>query len=319
MQVQTVQGPIDADDLGIVLVHEHLRFRDEAVAASWPSRYDDEAETAAAVAAVTAARQRGVATIVEPTAMLGGRDVRFMRHVAEATGVRIVACTGIYTYDYLPPYFDNRSEDEIAGHYVEDIEGGIQGTDIRAAFVKCAADAPGMNERVEKLHRAAARASLQTNVPIMAHSRPASDTGPRQVDILLGEGVDPAKVQVAHAGDTDDLDDIEALLDRGVWIGLDRFSMNVPLTTEQRRHTVAELLRRGHAGRLLLSQDYCATIDWYTPAAIAGMFERGIVHPEASMTIVFDEVVPWLREQGVLDDDDFHTVFEDNPRSWLTA
>ena len=31
-QVQTVQGPVDAGELGLVLVHEHVRFRDEAVA-----------------------------------------------------------------------------------------------------------------------------------------------------------------------------------------------------------------------------------------------------------------------------------------------
>lgn len=318
-EVQTVQGPIEAGDLGIVLVHEHLRFRDEAVAANWPSRYDSEAETAAAITAVTAARERGVATIVEPTAMFGGRDVRFLRHVAEATGVQIVPCTGIYTFDFLPPYFENRTEDEIAEHYVEDIERGIQGTDIRAAFIKCAADAPGVNERVEKLHRAAARASLQTGAPIMAHSRPASDTGPRQVDILLEEGVDPAKVQVAHTGDSDDLDYIEGLIDRGVWVGLDRFGLNFPLPHQARLDTTAELLRRGYARRLLFSQDYCATIDWYTPAAIAGMFEQGLVHPQMSMALLFDEVVPWLREGGVLDDDDFRTIFQENPRAWLTA
>lgn len=318
-EVQTVQGPIDDGDLGIVLVHEHLRFRDEAVAANWPSRYDSEAEAAAAITAVAAARERGVATIIDPTAMFGGRDVGFLRHVSDATGVRIVPCTGIYTYDFLPPYFENRSADEIAEHYVEDIERGIQGTDIRAAFIKCAADAPGVNERVEKLHRAAARASLQTGAPIMAHSHPGSGTGPRQVEIFLEEGVDPAKVQVAHTGDSDDLDYIEGLLDRGVWIGLDRFGLNFPLPNEARLDTAAELLRRGYARRLLVSQDYCATIDWYTPTAIAAMFEQGLVHPRMSMTLVFDEVVPWLRERGVLDDDDLRAIFEENPRAWLTA
>ncbi len=318
-EVQTVQGPIDDGDLGIVLVHEHLRFRDEAVAANWPSRYDIEAEAAAAITAVAAARERGVATIVDPTAMFGGRDVGFLRHVSEATGVRIVPCTGIYTYDFLPPYFENRSEDEIAEHYVEDIERGIQGTDIRAAFIKCAADAPGVNERVEKLHRAAARASLQTGVPIMAHSHPGSGTGPRQVEIFLEEGVDPAKVQLAHTGDSDDLNYIEGLLDRGVWIGLDRFGLNFPLPNRARLETAAELLRRGYARRLLVSQDYCATIDWYTPTAITTMFEQGLVHPRMSMTLVFDEVVPWLRERGVLDDDDLRVIFEENPRAWLTA
>src|SRR5271165_1246853 len=175
--VETVQGPVDAGELGTVLVHEHVRFRDEAVAAEWPDRYDDAAELDAALEAVEAAKARGVATIVDPTAMFGGRDVRFMKRVADESGVRIVACTGIYSYDYLPHYFENRDVDLMADHFVEDIERGIQGTDIRAAFLKCAADAPGVTDNVEKIHRAVARAAIQTGAPIMAHSMPAALTG----------------------------------------------------------------------------------------------------------------------------------------------
>jgi len=49
--VQTVQGAVDADELGTVLAHEHVRFRDEAVAAEWPTRYDEGAELDAALEA----------------------------------------------------------------------------------------------------------------------------------------------------------------------------------------------------------------------------------------------------------------------------
>jgi phosphotriesterase-related protein len=317
-QVQTVQGTVDADELGTVLIHEHVRFRDEAVAENWPGRYDPDAELAAALEAVEAAKHRGVRTIVDPTAMFGGRDVRFMQRVAEQTGVRIVACTGIYTYDYLPHYFENRSEDAIAEHFADDIERGIQGTDIKAGFLKCAADAPGVTANIEKIHRAVARASVQTGAPIMAHSRPASNTAPRQLEIFREEGVDPAKIQIAHIGDTDDLDYIEGVLDAGVWIGLDRYGLDMFLPRERRNETTAELLRRGHADRIFLSQDVCATIDWFPQEAVAGLIEGGLVR-DWSMTLVFDAVVPWLREQGVFDDDTFRTIFEDNPRRWLAG
>src|SRR5581483_10914055 len=90
-QVQTVQGPVDAGELGIVLGHEHVRFRDEAVAEQWPTRYDDALELDAALVAVRAAAEHGVRTIVDATAMFGGRDVNFMKRVADETGVRIVA------------------------------------------------------------------------------------------------------------------------------------------------------------------------------------------------------------------------------------
>jgi len=317
-EVQTVEGPLDAQELGLVLAHEHVRFRDEAVAAQWPNRYDEQLEMAAALEAVSAAKERGVQTIVDPTAMFGGRDVNFMQRVSAATGVHIVACTGIYSYDYLPHYFENRDIDVIADHFVEDIEVGIQGTGIRAGFLKCAADAPGVTEHVEKIHRAVARASVQTGASIMAHSMPAVATGPRQVEIFREEGVDMARVQIAHCGDSEDVGYIEGLIDAGVYVGLDRYGLEMYLPIDKRNATAAELLRRGHAERLMISQDFCATIDWFPPEA-AEVFESDGAIRNWSMTLVFDEVVPALREQGVMDDAAFQTIFVENPRRWLAG
>ena len=316
--VETVQGAVDAEQLGVVLIHEHVRFRDEAVAAEWPDRYDEQADMDAAVEAVNAAKQRGVQTIVDPTAMFGGRDVRFMARVAERTGVRIVACTGIYSYDYLPHYFENRDIDAMTDHFVADITRGVQGTDIKAGFLKCAADAPGVTEHVDKIHRAVARASVLTGAPIMAHSMPAVGTGPRQVTIFEEEGVDMARVQIAHCGDTDDVSYIEGLIERGVYVGLDRYGLEMFLPIDKRNATAAELLRRGHAERLMISQDFCATIDWFPPEAEEAFVSQGAIR-NWSMTLVFDEVVPALREQGVLDEETFQTIFVENPKRWLTA
>jgi phosphotriesterase-related protein len=317
-QVQTVQGPVDAGELGIVLGHEHVRFRDEAVAEQWPGRYDDALELDAALVAVRAASEQGVRTIVDATAMFGGRDVRFMKRVADETGVRIVACTGIYSYDYLPHYFENRDVDVMADHFVEDIERGCQGTDIRAAFLKCAADAAGVTEHVEKIHRACARASVKTGAPIMAHSMPAVGTGPRQVEIFEDEGVDLSRVQIAHCGDSEDVGYIEGLLAKGVYVGLDRYGLEMYLPIDKRNATTAELLRRGHAERLIVSQDFCASIDWFPPEA-AEVFESQGAIRNWSMTLVFEEVVPTLREMGVMDDEVFNTIFVENPRRWLTG
>ncbi|HMD57695.1 MAG TPA: hypothetical protein VKG82_09525 [Solirubrobacteraceae bacterium] len=317
-EIQTVQGAVDSRELGLVLAHEHVRFRDEAVAEQWPDRYDDQLELDAALVAVEAARERGVQTIVDPTAMFGGRDVRFMKRVADVTGVRILACTGLYSYDYLPHYFENRGIDVMADHFVEDIERGIQGTGIRAAFLKCAADAPGVTEHVEKIHRAVARASVQTGAPIMAHSMPAIETGPRQVEIFAEEGVDLSRVQIAHCGDSEDVQYIERLIDRGVYVGLDRYGLEMYLPIDKRNAAAAELLRRGHAEQLIISQDFCASIDWFPPEA-AEAFEASGAIRNWSMTLVFDEVVPALRQLGVMDDAAFEQIFVINPRSWLAG
>ena len=89
-----------------------------------------------------------------------------------------------------------------------------------------------------------------------------------------------SKVQVAHTGDTDDLDYIERLLDTGCWIGMDRYGLDIFLPTEQRQKTVLTLLEEGHVERMFLSQDYCSTIDWFPPEVQDPERERGarLVH-----------------------------------------
>ena len=252
--------------------------RDEAVHEQWPSAGTAKEDPPHAVAPgddfdvavreANAALALGVKTICDPTAMFLGRDIEFMRGVSEQTGLQVIACTGIYTYDHLPLFLLNRDADQIADLFIGDIEQGIQGTEIKAGFIKCAADEPGVTENVEKVHRAAARASLRTGAPIMAHTRPASNTGPRQVEIFLEEGVEPAKIQLAHTGDTTDLDYIERVLETGVWIGLDRYGLELYLPFEQRQQTTEALLDRGYADRMFLSADSCATIDYFPPSAI---------------------------------------------------
>jgi phosphotriesterase-related protein len=226
----------------------------------------------------------------------------------------VILATGIYTYEHLPQPMMNRDEDALAEIFVHDIENGIQGTDIKAAFIKCAADEPGVTPNIEKVHRAAARASLRTGRPIMAHSRPASGTGLDQMRIFSEEGVDPAMVQIAHTGDTDDLDYIEKLLDTGCWIGMDRYGLDLFLPTENRQKTVLALLERGYADRMFLSQDFCSTIDWFPPEVQEQLKAQAV--PDWSMTFLFEEVIPQLKERGMTDDQVDQMMVE-NPKRWL--
>ena len=314
--VESVSGPVDVDDLGLTLIHEHFRSTDEASRFQFPHLYDEDAEWEAAMADATAVKGHGVTTVVEPSAMFLNRDAAFSKRVADESGLQILLATGIYTYEHLPQTLQNRTEDQIAGIFVHEIENGIQGTGIKPAFIKCAADEPGVNANVEKIHRGAARASLQTGRPIMAHSRPASETGLEQMRIFAEEGVDPGKVQIAHTGDTDNLEYIEALLETGCWIGLDRYGLDIFLPTERRNATTLALLERGYVERMFLSQDFCSTLDWFTPE-VAEILRASEV-PNWSMTFLFEQVIPTLKEGGMTDDQ-LSQMMVENPKGWLSA
>jgi phosphotriesterase-related protein len=312
--VETTGGAVDVDELGLTLIHEHFRTSDEAGRFQFPHLYDEQAEWEAAIADANAIKGHGVRTVVEPSAMFLQRDAAFSKRVADESGLNVVLATGVYTYDHLPQVLLNRDEDGLASIFVYEIENGIQNTGVKPSFIKCAADAPGVTPNVEKVHRAAARASRQTGRPIMAHSHPASGTGLEQMRIFDEEGVDPALVQIAHTGDTDDLDYIEKLLETGCWIGMDRYGLDIFLPTEKRNATVLALLERGYADRMFLSQDFCSSIDWF-PREVQEYLKANEV-PDWSMTFLFEQVIPVLKEGG-MSDDALNQMMVENPKRWL--
>jgi phosphotriesterase-related protein len=318
--VETTEGAIDADQLGRTLIHEHLMSASEAIRYHFPHLYDFDAERERSLGALRAVREHAVDTFVDPGCMDLSRDAALSKELAAEAGIQMVLCTGVYGqhYTFLPHHFQNRDEDYLADAFVHDIESddGIQGTGVKAAFIKCAADEPGITDDVEKVHRAAARASNRTGRPIMAHSRPASKTGLDQMRIFTDEGVDPGKVQIAHTGDTDDLDYIERLLDTGCWIGMDRYGLDVFLPTEQRQATVLALLDKGHADRMFLSQDWCSTLDWFTPELEEQIKPQ--MAPNWSMTFLFEQVIPELKERGMTDEQ-LDQMMVENPKRWLSA
>ena len=149
----------------------------------------------------------------------------------------------------------------------------------------------------------------------MAHSHPASGTGLRQMEIFADEGVDPAKVQIAHTGDTDDLDYIERVLETGAWIGMDRYGIEMYLPIDRRNATVLALLERGYADRMFLSADSCASIDWFPEEIEQQLLEQGAVK-DWNTTLIHDQVIPTLRAGGMTDAQ-LTTMLEENPRRWL--
>src|SRR5262249_60994449 len=128
-------------------------------------------------------------------------------------------------------------------------------TGVRSGCRKCGVDREGRAPGVERVLRAVAAAHKQTGAPIMVHTHPGTKRG-SEVAKLLGElEVDPHRVQLAHSGDSEDVDYLASLADAGFQLGMDRFGLDSALPTDKRVATVAELCRRGYGGSMVLSQD----------------------------------------------------------------
>ncbi|WP_223167325.1 phosphotriesterase family protein [Nonomuraea sp. SYSU D8015] len=312
---ETVRGPVA--DLGATLMHEHVFGLSPEILWNWPDipeGWDPEARAREAAGKLDALKAEGIDTIVDLTVVGLGRHIPSVQRVAELTSVNIVAATGLYTYDTLPPYFANRGPgslfggpDRLAEFFVRDIAEGIGRTGVKAAMLKCASDHLGMTKGCERVFRAVAEAHLATGAPITTHSHSASKGGLEQQRLLASLGVDLSRVVIGHAGDSADLAYLEELVAGGSYLGMDRFGIETISSFEQRVSTVAAMCERGHAGRMVLGHDsYCFN----------DRFDADVVrvrHPNYHLLHISRDVVPELRKRGVTDDQ-IHQMLVDNPR-----
>jgi phosphotriesterase-related protein len=301
-QVETARGPVELDELGTTLMHEHVFVLNEEIRRNYPGYWAEDERVADAVARLTALAGRGGTAIADPTVLGLGRDIGRISRVAARVPLHIIVATGLYTYNDVPLYFRYRgagdpggASDPMTQMFVGDLTEGIAGTGIRAAFLKCAIDDAGLTPGVERVLRAVAAAHAQTGAPVMVHTHPESGTGRTALGILRAGGVDPARVLVAHCGDSTDLDYLTELADTGALLGMDRFGLDVLLPAEQRIATVAALCERGYAASMVLSHDAACYIDWFTPEQLAAFA------PDWHFEYLFDTVLPALRERGVTD------------------
>jgi phosphotriesterase-related protein len=320
-QVQTVKGPVDTAELGQTLMHEHVFVLTADMQQNYPEEWGSEDERVAdAVGKLQALAAVGVRTIVDPTVVGLGRYIPRIQRIAEQVDLNIVVATGCYTYDDVPFFFHHRGPalnaavgaevpDPMVDLFVRDVEDGIAGTGVRAAFLKCAIDAPGLTPGVERVMRAVAKAHQRTGVPITVHTHPGSQSGLVVQRVFGEEGVDPGRVVLGHSGDTTDADHLSALADAGFVLGMDRFGIYLETTFEARCDVVVEMCRRGYAERMVLSQDTSCYIDWIDPQVMALL-------PQWTYTHIHEEVLPYLREHGVTDEQ-IETMLVTNPRRYF--
>jgi phosphotriesterase-related protein len=304
--VNTVSGPVDTTDLGFTLMHEHIIVQSPGVKENFPI-FDREAEVEAAARKLKDVQARGVKTVVDLT-VSDWRDIPFVQEVVKRSGMQVIVATGLYWE--VPHHFraeGGRPVEYIAELFARDITQGIMDTGVKAGILKCATDEPGVTPDVERVLRATARAHRATGVPISTHTHAASQVGLKQQDIFENEGVDLSRVVIGHSGDTEDTDYLKKLCDRGSFIGMDRFGIDIYLPMDKRVATIKKMCDLGYAGQMVLSHDVACHFDWVDPAL------RERIVPNWHFNHIPDDVVPALREAGVTDEQ-VKTMTVDNPR-----
>ena len=310
--VNSALGPINTSDLGFTLSHEHIANAPAGFPTTFPDFLDRTATLELAVRDLTQAREEGVNTILDVAPHDGGRDVKLQAEVSRRSGVNIIVSSG--TWLDVPRVFWEASPDKIASLYVREIEDGIDGTSIKAGILKAASDEGGVKPQEEVVLRAVSRASNQTGVPIMTHTWAPDRVGEEQVRVFQEEGVDMRRVCIGHSNDTTDMDYLIGLLEKGVWLGMDRnpqWGSHVP-TSEQRTRVVKALMDAGWGRRILLGHDWDSSVGLDPPELRA---EKEAYNPDGYLFIT-RRVLPMLRSFGVAESD-IEMLMVGNPRRYF--
>ncbi|WP_051218541.1 phosphotriesterase family protein [Nocardioides insulae] len=316
--VPTYRGTVGAGVLGRTLMHEHVFVRSPELDVDYPHpEWDQVSAVETAVRGLEDLYDLGIRTVVDLTVPGLGRDVALVARVAARVRVNLVAATGWYTDDVLPPFFRTHGPGRLVGgtdpltdFFLRDVQHGIGTSGVRAGVVKVVTDAPGMTPDVTRILTAAATVHAETGVLISTHSNPALGTGLDQARFLLDRAVRADHLIIGHSGDSTDLDQLRRLLGMGVTLGFDRFGMAHTGEDQQRVDTLLTLLGEGYAGQLVVSHD-AAYFSRVTPPSWRRSHTPHWTHDHLSRRIL-----PLLLERGARQED-LDTMMIDNPARLL--
>jgi predicted metal-dependent phosphotriesterase family hydrolase len=260
--VQTVLGRIDPGDLGFTLPHEHTRCVLWQIPARW-DYWELTGEDELILPELARFRELGGTCLADVTLQSIGRDPARLARLAQASGLHLVMGCGWYREAYYPAeaLIDRRSVESLADEIIREFEEGAEGTGVRPGIIgEIGTDKPWLSAQEERVFRAVAHASRTTGMAVMTHAV-MSPVGVAQLEVLEDAGIDPARVVIGHADSYPELDHWLRIVERGASLECDFLGMSF---TPQERLGEArliplllEMLARGHADRIFLSQDVC--------------------------------------------------------------
>lgn len=297
--IQTVTGTVSAAGLGRTLVHEHILLDFVGAAKLVPGRYVRDEAFELILPHLREARATGVRTIVDATPEHLGRDAVLLRRLSSASGVQIIASTGIYSArgeQYVPEYARVETAEQLASRFVQEIEKGIGDTGIRAGIIKTGVNpksgAP-LRDIEKKIATAAALAHNATGVAVECHTD-QGHAAIQQMDIFAATKAPHEAFIWIHAHEEKDHAFRLRVARAGGWLSLDGIRTahlsNAHTSLTWHIECLTQLKQAGLLGSVLISQD----AGWFQ----VGEPQGGPFHP---YTFLFTTFLPKLSASGFSD------------------
>lgn len=203
-----------------------------------------------------------------------------LRRISEATGVHIIASTGLYAEQSWPKAFLAMDQQGYESYLLNEIENGMDGTDVRPGQIKIASNAN--TESQLRFIRAAARTSAETNYLVTIHiGIDMNHVHAREiVRIMRDNGASPHRLLLCHFQNHTHVTTLQRLhddpalwqpqmdfafemLDQGINVCFDCFGQNWAFEpcgkiSEPDGHkvtTIAKLVERGYGDQIVVGSD----------------------------------------------------------------
>ena len=305
--VRTVLSDMRPDAItGPTLFHEHMSLSTaywDKMVASFPPNVRERLAVPKGetyflenfdliVQEMRAAKQDGIACIVDGGHADMGRRVPFLKDVSTRSGMPIVVSGGYYTQPFHPPDISGMTDDQLADRLVREAKAERWG-----AYGEIASSTD-MTDGERKVFRAVGKAHLKNGLPIFTHNTGLKHAV-EQLDILTGLGVKPDRIVIGHLGDTfDPKAELHlTICRRGASVGFDRG------IGETQSKMVKVLVDAGFADRVMMSSDFAIGSDTKAKGG-----------PGYGKTVTLGR--PELKKAG-LSDEVANAMFVDNPRRFL--
>ena len=229
-----------------------------------------------------------------------GRNGNKLAMLSKASGVAIVACTGFHRPIYYAPdyWLWNAPSDQIAVHFIEEIESGFEESrnseiSVKAGFIKIA-----FEQSVDATYQpgliASAQAAIHTGKLVEIHTEKGMQAE-KILDFFLKTGVVPSQIVLCHMDKRPDFGLHRELAEAGVLLEYDTFYRAKYEPEKNLWILISRMLEAGHEDRMCLATDMAESTYWKTMGGGPGLdsFPTQIRSRLAAITLS-DEVIDKL-------------------------
>ena len=285
--IRTVQGDLMSQDMGNIMIHEHIIFDitlpenrkqtkiDISLSDRWQIDYLSNQEPSnswqedisVAVDELRYFLCDGGSVIVDQSVFGLRRSPEKLLQISKLSGVHIVAAAGSYTQQYLPQKFLHMDTEALTERFISEVNSGLDGTSIKAGIIGEIGCSWPITSFEKKAIFAAASAAHKTGVALSIHPGRSKDACFEIIKIIESTGISPDRVIFCHMDRTyPDGDGIEQLLKLGINVEWDFFGIeqsyywmgNVELPNDFARFKqINKFADLGYANQILVSHDIC--------------------------------------------------------------